>query len=282
MKQQFVNLKMRILSLIFILIGGFHFANAQDKYEEYEEEKDSTRFFFGVNLGAHFPNNNSAIIYTGRPSVTQFGIPWIFNNPFNQQAFNDYFRFPYQVSEYPQEPAYKNSVEIGLHAGYEISNLFTVFFEVNSIQLDYEQFFTVAINDPNNQFQGPVFEQIPIIGEEFRFYFNLGAQFNYFTGETSKAYVSFFGNMNNVYMRRNYIVIDNVNYEIIHIDENNPDLRPGGIGFGGGGGLGFRFQLTDHILMDPYYNLYYTQINYREEKQPTGVHHSLGIRILWN
>tara|TARA_R110000868_G_scaffold406535_1_gene687055 strand:+ start:379 stop:1200 length:822 start_codon:yes stop_codon:yes gene_type:complete len=267
-----------ILMLFFFSSQAF----AQDDYYQLDDVKDTSRFFIGFNIGGHFPNKNTAIIYTGRPSVTQFGIPWIFDNPFNQQAFNDHFQYPFRITEYPQEPTYRSELELGVHAGYEISKKLSVFVEVNAIQMSYEQFFTITIDDPNNQSPGDVFRQIPIIGEENRFHFNLGGQFNYFQNETQAAYVSFFGNMNNVSMRRNYIIINSIEYPIIHIDENRPDLRPGGIGFGFGAGLGFRFVLTDHILMDPYYQFYRTQINMSEAIQPIGMHHSLGIRILWN
>lgn len=270
----------RFLFGIFLFLSTTLFS--QEFIPPYETEKDTNRFFIGFNLGAHFPNKNTAFIYTGRPSVTPYGIPWIFNNPNYQQELNDYFEYPYRISEYPQQPAYKSEVELGVHAGYEISKKLSVFIEMNAVQLDYEQFFTVTIEDPRNQSPGPVYEQIPIIGEENRFHLNFGGQFNYFQNETQAAYISFFGNINNVSMRRNYIVINNVEYPIHHFDENRPDLRPGGVGFGFGAGLGYRFLLSEHILLDPYYQLYRSQINMSEEIQPTGIHHSVGIRILWN
>jgi len=273
---------MRFLVLTFMLFLFTSLAIAQDDYYQPAEEKDSNRFFIGFNIGGHFANTNTAVIYTGRPDITPFGISWIFNNPINQQVFNDHFRFPFQISEFPQEPTYRSEIELGVHAGYEINKRLSVFMEINTLQMSYEQFFTITIDDPFSRTPGDVFRQIPIIGEENRFHFNLGGQFNYFQNETKSAYVSFFGNMNNVSMRRNFIIVNNIEYSIIHIDENRPDLRPGGTGFGFGGGLGFRFLLTDHILIDPYYQLYHTQINMSEEIQAVGTHHSIGVRILWN
>ena len=82
-------------------------------------------------------------------------------------------------------------------------------------------------------------------------------------------------------MRRNYIVIDNREYDIFHTSADGRNNRLGGIGYGGGSGLGLKFELGESILADIYYKLYYGQTNFRENYQPFNVHHSLGIRIIW-
>lgn len=249
--------------------------------QDFEEEKDSTGFFIGVNVGAFFPNHNTAYIYSGRQDVTPYGIRYIFDQPRNEQTFNDYFGSNYDLAEYPFEPRYKNTLEIGLHLGYQINPDLAIFLDFNTAQLDYEQFFTVAINDPNNQSLEPTYEQLAIIGEENRFNLNLGTQVSFYKGETSTAYFSLFGNVNDVEMQRNYIIVDDINYPIAHIAAENPNLRPGGIGYGGGGGMGFKFELNEDFSMDFYYNLFYTTTNMTEEISPRGLQNSIGARIIW-
>lgn len=276
MESSFSNIR---LLFIFLLVLTSFSIKAQDGFDE--EEQDSSGFYIGGNLGAFFSNNETAVIYNGSASSTPFGVSYILNLPRNQQAFNDFFRHPYVLSELPVESTYRTTSEIGLHVGYQFNNDISVFAEINASNLSYEQVFTIAIDDPNNQMVGPTLEQFPIIGEETRFNLNIGAHFSLYNENRTNFYFSLFANINDVELDRNFIIINNVRYEIFHQDFNNPNFRPGGVGYGGGSGLGLRFPVTDRILSDLYYNLYYTQTNLREELQPFGVHNSLGIRVLW-
>lgn len=251
-------------------------------YEEEEEEVDTARFIIGVNVGAFFANNNTAVLYSGSPTVTPYGIQYILDRPENQQTFRDYFQYNYAVGEYPIETKYRTSTEVGLHVGYKAFDFTTFFLDFNLSSLKYEQVFTIAIDDPNNGIVGPTYQQFPIFGTETRINVNLGAQISLHQGVGSETYLALFGNVNDVELNRNYIVIDDQQYEIFHYDPFSANQKPGGIGYGGGAGLGFRFNLTENILSDFYYNLHHTQSNLRENLQPYGTHHSFGLKVLWN
>lgn len=270
--------------LIVLLILLTTSTSAQDYEGDYLEETDSSRFVIGINVSAHFANKNSAKLYTGSPSITRYGLEYIFNLPRNKQAFNDFFKHPHEVVEYPFNPRYQTASEMGLHLGYKLgktqSNV--VFLDFNISQLKFEQSYTIAVYDPLNQIPGPTFEQLPIFGNENRFLLNLGSQVSLYNSEYSNAYFALFGNATNVQMRRNYIVIDNREYEIFHLNELRPSERLGGIGYGGGTGLGFQFYLSHEIKCDIYYNLYYTQTNFSDNFKPYGTHHSIGLRIIWD
>jgi len=274
---------MKQSSVISLLLMLFFTSTQVYSQDEYDEKIDSVRFVFGLNFGAHFANSNTASLYTGSPNVSPFGIDYIFNRPFNQQVFDQFFNNPYEIAEYPFNPKYRAASEIGFHTAYKFgpdwSN--TIYLDFNIAQVKFEQNFTVAIYDPQNQIPGPTYQQFPIFGRENRFHLNLGTQWSLYHDEGSNAYFSLFGNLNNVQMRRNYIVIDDREYEIFHRNVDRPSERLGGVGYGGGGGLGFKFSLTEDIIADFYYNLYYTQINFKEEFKPYGVQHSLGIRFIW-
>lgn len=267
-----------ILMLLFLLNSS---SIAQGAYNYMDEREDTTRFFIGANLGAFFANKNTANVYSGSPDVTQFNISTILNNQFFKPTFDQFFGPSlYKVEEYPFNPKYRPAFEIGLHAGYNINKRLALFLDFNIAQLDVEQFFTIGIDDPTNGLVGPTLEQYALFGEENRLNLNIGTQFNFHESATSKAYVSVFFNMNDVDMRRNYIVIDETQYEIFHINNEQPDLRLGGIGYGGGAGLGYRFHVSQNVLADIYYNLIYTRTNLSEQFQPYGAQHSLGIRVL--
>lgn len=272
----------RILIALLFLFSFSHASKGQGAYNYMDERIDSTKFFIGANVGAYFANNNGAKIYSGSPSVTRFSIPTILNNQFLKPTFDQFFGpSPYEVVEYPFEPRYQTAFELGLHAGINLTNRIGVFLDFNIAQLDVEQFFTIAIDDPTNQIVGPTLEQYPIFGEENRLNLNIGTQLTFFEKSTSKAYVSLFANINDLDMRTNYIVINDTRYEVYHINDEQPDLRLGGIGLGGGAGLGYRFHLSESVLGDIYYNMIYTQANYSNEFQPYGAQHSLGVRVLF-
>lgn len=270
----------KLIYLLFIgIFSSPQFAFAQD-WEE--EETDSSYFFYGVNFGAFFPNHNTAELYSGAPSVTNFGIEHILSTQQFQQEFNDYFRFPYYIAEYPIESRYRTSFEIGVNVGFQFNRNIAVFADLNAYRLSYEQFFTIGIQNPTNQSPQDDFERLPIFGEENRFHLNLGTQISYYNDESVNAYIALFGNVNDVELRRNYIVINNREYDIFHIALNNANERPGGIGFGGGASLGLKFVMGEHVLGDLYYTLLHTQTNMLENLQPRGLHHSIGIRVLWH
>ena len=277
-------MKCKLLFSLFTCIVISFVAKAQDDYDyDYEEEvEDSSRFSFGINFGAYFSNHKTAEIYSGRPSVTPFNIPFVFAQPFNQQALRDYFRYDFYIAEYPLETRYRTASEIGIHIEYNLSNVIDLYADVNITQLNFEQFLTVGIVEPNTGRLDDTFEQIPLFGEENRFHLNLGAQISMYHDEYSNFYFALFGSLNNTQMRRNYFVINNREYEIFHVAIDRPNQRLGGIGYGGGTGLGFKYKIMDHLTTDFYYNLSYAQTNLNEAFQPYGFNHGLGIRIIWH
>jgi hypothetical protein len=278
-----MNSIQKTLLLIFVLFT-IKSLNAQNDgaYNYMEEQEDTSKFFIGINFGGYFPNQNTAAMYSGTQGSTPFGIQSVLSNPFYKPTFDNYFnQHPYSIGEYPFEPTYKTAFEIGLHAGYRLSKRFSLFLDFNTVQLRYEQAFTIAIDDPNNQQVGPTFEQVPIFGKENRISVNFGMQYNFYTNGKSTAYLPVFANATDVEMKSNYFVVNNQQYELFHYNYNLPEQRIGGIGYGGGTGLGFKFHLNDQILADLYYNLIYTEINLKTGFKERGIQNGLGVRILW-
>ncbi|MCB0802424.1 MAG: hypothetical protein KDB74_04940 [Flavobacteriales bacterium] len=272
--------------LLFIFLSFLFFNTsilAQDDYEYEIEDTSASRFSIGINVGAFFANNNTAILYSGSPRVTNYGINYIFNRQDLKQTFDNYFVHPYSIDEYPIESSYKTTAELGIHLGYQFSNLIAAFIEFNSIQLKYEQYFTVAIRDPQNSntLEPYRYEKFPIYGEESRFNLNMGTQISYFHENETNAYLALFGNINGVKLKRNYFILNQIEYEIQHPIDNDFNRKPGGIGYGVGGGLGLKFSVSEKIIADIYYNLYYTQTNLTEFLNTYSYNHSIGLRILW-
>lgn len=276
---------MRRISLILLLVISFSIkSKAQENWYERNEDTfvaDTNRLSFGVNLGAYFADPNTAVLYTGSPPVSQYGVEFVMQQQFNRQFFEDYFQYRYEVVEYPLEPRYQTAFELGGHLGFRFLPRFNLFADFNVVQLDFEQAFTVAIQDPFNGIPGPTFEQIPIIGEENRFFLNLGLQYDYYVDDFSEAYIAAFGHANNVQMQQNYFVVDGREFNIFHFNPNTSNQRPGGNGLGFGFGTGFKFQFYEHVWVDLMYQLVNSEVALTETITEQGLHHSLGIRIIW-
>lgn len=266
---------------IFLLFGLTMFPPSLFAQEEEEEEKPKT-FFGGINVGSFFANSNTTAIYSGGSDITPYGINYILALPQNKIIFNDYFKHPYYVASLPQNTKYKAAFDIGFHGGANLNKMVAIYLDVNIAKIKYEQTFTMAINNPSNQSPEPTYEQIPIFGQEKRFNLNLGTQLSYYTTEKISMYWAVFGNINVVKLERNYFVINNQNYEIIHNTPQDPTIKPGGVAFGGGSGVGIKYQITTNIMLDLTYNLYYTKVKMTDIIQPFGIQHGLLIRILWN
>ena len=275
--------KIVLLFLFTVLVVTPNLWAQEEDYEDWtKEEPKKSLFFAGINVGGLFANKNTAEIYSGSPNATPYGISHILSIPNYKATFDAYFQHPYAISEFPQDPSYRAALDMGVHAGMNVGDGAAMYIDINISQLKYEQTFTMAIDDPLNKSPEPSYEQLPIFGEEERFNLNLGTQLNFYNGENSLAYFTLFGNFNSVKMKRNYIVINNREYNIIHNSAQQPGDNPGGIGYGAGTGLGFKYNLTDNLIVDLNYNLYYTKINMNDNLNPFGIHHGLLLRVLWN
>lgn len=265
--------------ILFSLFNSFVFS--QEETDWVDDEKKS-RFFGGVNVGAFFANKNTAIMYTGGSNITRFGIPYILNIPTLKPIFDNYFQYPYSLNELPQNPSYRAALDIGLHAGINLNKEVAIYIDINTAQLKFEQFFTVEIDNPINRSVEPTYEQIPIFGEEKRFNFNLGTQLNLYHNDYSTVYFALFGNFNSTRMERNYFIINNAEYQINHITNQQNNNNPGGVGYGLGSGLGYKYKLTDNLTIDFNYNLYYTKTSMVENLNPFGIHNGIMLRVIWN
>lgn len=272
----------KLLFLIFSFFIATNLYSQTNWYDEVEEVYDTNKFSIGVNLAAYFPNQNTAELYVGAPYSTPYGIEYILNLPAYKPTFDNYFQYPYEVAEYPLLPKYKTAFELGLHMAYRIQNRMQWFMDFNLTQLDFEQTFTIQIDDPYNGIPGPTYQQFPIIGEENRFFINLGLQYEYVKKEFSRAYVSAFGHANNVQLQQNYFVIDQVEYNIFHYNPNTSNQRPGGNSLGFGFGTGYKFAIHERLWIDLMYQCYYSEIKLNNRYAETGLQNSLGLRIIWN
>ncbi|MCB9196008.1 MAG: hypothetical protein H6600_08575 [Flavobacteriales bacterium] len=261
--------------LAFISISNIH------------SQEDESGFFFGVNIGSFMANKNTAMMYSGGSNYSLYGIEWAFQNPNYKPDLDNYFQYPYSIVELPQGMTYRPSVEIGGIIGYHVDESVALYAEANVGKLKVQDVFVVEIDNPNtNSVQKPL-EQFPIYGEEQRLNFNGGARFTVFKQNGVLGYLPLFGNFNSVKLERNYFIVNNKIYNIVHNLQGITNNRPGGVGYGFGTGLGFKYRISDKILVDACYSGVYAKVTMIRESSTQsaftawGLHHSILFRILW-
>lgn len=261
-----------------------------------EEDKDSIKgtVFFGLNIGAFKANSKTATIYAG--NTTNYGVNFYFNNIFNQAELDQYFKYNYRISSYPnpQTIRYRTTFNVGGHGGINIDESLAVYADINIVNLKVEDVFTVEIDNPNDPTLtgNSQLEQIPIFGEESRTNLNLGIQANFYNEGPLKAYFNLFGNVNNTRLEENFFVINNKIYPIIHnalVNGTTPNgqvnfqesVPPGGVGFGGGAGLGVKYKFNEKFTFDANYYSTYTRTRMNATFKPFGLNHAIVARIIW-
>ncbi len=249
--------------------------------------QDGSGVFFGVNIGAHVANKKTAMMYSGGSNFSLYGIEWAFEHPNYKPDFDNYFQYPYEIVELPEGMTYRPSLEIGGILGYSVDQSLDFFVEANFGMLKIQDVFVVEIQDPNSNTVDYPLEQFPVFGEEQRLNINAGLRLTIFENNGLIGYLPLFGNFNSVQVERNYFVVNNREYNIVHNIQGITNERPGGSGFGGGSGLGVKYGLTDKIILDASYNAHFSKITMikesstRPEFSAWGIHHSVLLRILW-
>ena len=247
-------------------------------FSQEEEESSGVNLKIGVNVGGYFANDTSAMLYNGY--YTNYGIPYIFSSPNYTNQLKNYFKYAYSLYSLPQNIKYRPAMNIGIHLALENKGN-AVYMDVNFAQLEIQDEFTVAVDDPNNNTPGPTYVAVPIFGHEKRLNVNLGYRSQFYEQDKLGVYWPIFANMNSVQMIDNYIVIGSSKIPISHNVAGKRNVKPNGIGFGGGTGIGATYKINDNFTFDLSYNLIYTKTHYDDTINHFGLNQSILFRIIW-
>jgi hypothetical protein len=239
--------------------------------------------YVGMNIGGYFANKNTAQMYSGGSNFSLFGVEWAFNNPFYKPDIDNYFQYPYDIVELPQDMTYRPALDFGFVAGYNKDNSAGVFIEANVSQINIQDAFVVQINNPNNTNPGGLYESVLIFGEEQRLNINLGGKFEVFEKNGLQGFIPLYANINAIKLSKNYFVLNNRQYPIVHNIQGFTNERPGGMGFGGGSGFGVRYGFNDKISFELNYKIMYSKITMIKSIGfiEWGIQQAIGVSILW-
>ena len=133
----------------------------------------NNNFVIGINGGVYLANQNTSIQYNG--NYNSYGVPSIFNNPLNQNTFDQFFQYPYYIYDIPNDIKYNPASELGFHIGWKKKKS-KYFIDINFSDIKIQDFITIAVDNPNNLSPEPNYEPVSITGNEKRNMINLGVQ----------------------------------------------------------------------------------------------------------
>ena len=240
--------------------------------------QSDSELIIGINIGGYSANKNTAGLYKG--DVTTNNIYTIFNNPNYQTNFDNYFQYPYSVVETPLNSQYRIGLEVGAHIGKR-NNSGELFIEMNFMNLEVQEYFTVAIDNPNNFSPEPTYQPLPIFGEEKRSVVNLGYSVDLYNENDMIVGLPIFAQLTNARLQQNYIIVNGQRYNIYHGQIGQTNTNPGGMGAGIGAGLTGSIKFNKQFSFLAGYTAQYARINMNDNLKPYGIHHSIFARIIF-
>jgi hypothetical protein len=254
---------------------SFKFKDKNLFYENTEKNKergvDKRGLIFGINMGMLKGNSYNAMYYNGDTARNENSINYILKNTYQ------YNEIKHQLNErnfklyaLPNNMSYNASIMVGFYARYNYNNTTGYFISFNFSKLNTNGVFSLSIDSATFTSE-PALRYFSIYGQEERTYIDIGLHKEFYLGDKSNFFVEGGINFTNTLVKKNGIVIGNLDYSIINVYGNQPytpgsgaipyEVRQGGIGFGFFGGCGVNLNFNDKISVDPGLNLYYQSIN---------------------
>lgn len=276
--------------VVFALLTGSAVCQGRT---EFVREKD---VYFGLTGGSLLANKHTATRYDG----SDFEYPQRYDLEFllsfpqiraeiasNLGVQSNEFRVA--SDGYPEPLKYRPSVSLGGVFGYYFSEPAAFFVEGVISRISISNAIVLEIDNPSSTLTEPRREICPLLGREDRFDLTVGLHYDFTYGEQLMFYTEFGAMLNSVRPRSNSVFIsgkeyvftrNNQNTNLLNITNMHPD--PGGIGFGGKLGLGFRYKFNEKFTFDLGGDLFYLRINLGpEDWQKFKPQWMFYIRALW-
>lgn len=257
---------MMIKKYSFIIFCGLVLnLNAQ---ESSENEQDYHSVYFSVTGGGFHASKKTGVYYNGagENSITRvIGIQQIYDQIYNKIGYN------FTMGEYPLEVRYKFGINLGLEAGYWVSEYTALTLGVDFVKLNISEGFTLFAENPNNPSGDDLIYPQQILASEQRFQFNLGLHHD--VGDNYKA-MTFFEwglNFNAMKVLKHEILIEEtLRYSLLSqttYQNNQFEIRNRtGTGFGGYAAFGVRMGFEKNIALDFGLKGYFQRIKFIENQ----------------
>jgi hypothetical protein len=260
-----MNKLKNIISFIIILFYSIKISAQQEV--EFVHQDDSLRkgWYFGINMGAMFPDNYSANFYNGSSeNINKISI--ILDNQYYKSIIIQQIGYNYLSYELPYKMSYQPNFTVGGYVRYQFSNRSSLILQANYARLTANDVFLLYLEIPEGYSFDANYIECQIMGQEERTYIDLGYRLDLRYRERYFPFIETGVNINNTKVLKNMIRIKNQEYSIKYSGEHpiGPysqdyyDIYEGGIGAGGFFTLGYALNFNANISIDPSLTFYFT------------------------
>ncbi len=256
-----------------VLLITFSSASAQELYTKDDCIKRSGFEYGGIG-GIYIANNGSADFYSGKPE-NENNVDYIFSNSHWYEEIRHLLNFydTVFVREYPEKMGYSPSFSFGLFVKYDFNCRTGIYAQFYYAKLRANDVVTIEV-DPKEYLTEPDIRLCPVRGVEERNLLDLGISHAIGLNKTARLVLGAGINMNNTLVKESAIYLGDKKYNMIRIYGNRPyipnsnqqqyEIRQGGIGFGIFGSVGARIEFSPVIAIEPGFSTHYMMINLEE------------------
>lgn len=232
-------------NLIFV---GVIFSQDNEELEVSNNEKEFHSVYFSITGGGFHASKKTGVYYNGlgENSITRvIGIQQIRDQIFNKLGYD------FQMGEYPAEVRYKFGINLGIEAGFWVSEYTAVTLGADYVKLNISEAFTLEADNPANLNGDPLIYPQQILANEQRFQFNLGLHHD--VGDNYKA-MTFFEwglNFNAMKVLKHEILIEeSLRYSLLYQFNQFEVRNRTGMGFGAFAAFGVRMGFENNMALD--------------------------------
>ena len=260
----------RILATSSIALFTFSSVYAQELYSKEDCAKRSGFEYGGIG-GIYIASNASADFYSGKPE-NENNVDYIFSNSHWYEEIRHLLNFydTVFVREYPQKMGYSPAFSFGLFVKYDFNCRTGIYAQFYYAKLRANDVVTIEV-DPKEYLTEPDIRLCPVRGVEERNLLDLGISHTVGLNKTARLVLGAGINMNNTLVKESAIYLGDKKYNMIRIYGNRPyipnsnqqqyEIRQGGIGFGLFGSIGARIEFSPVVAIEPGFSTHYMMIN---------------------
>jgi hypothetical protein len=251
----------KLIVLNFILISPFLYAQE----ENVDSGNDAHQVYIAVTGGGFHASKKTSYYYDGygeNDIVRLLQIPQIYSQIFNK------IQYPFTMGEYPAAPRYRVGINLGVEAGWWVSEYTALTLGADYVSLKINEAFTLEADNPANLSGDPLIFTEQIIGAEQRFQFNLGLHHDVGDNYKMMTFFEWGVNFNALKPTKHEVLIEETLRYNLMFQQNYFTFVPRTtIGFGGVAAFGVRMGFENHMGLDFGLKAYFQKISLGDLKE---------------
>lgn len=265
----------RLFSVIVIVINTLVLLTnsnviAQQLYSKEDCIKRSGFEYGGIG-GIYIASNSTADFYSGKPE-NENNFDYILNNSYWYEEIRHLIDFydTIFVREYPEKMGYSPAFSFGLFVKYDFNCRTGIYAQFYYAKLRANDVVTIEV-DPKEYLTEPDIRLCPIRGVEERNLLDLGITHSIGMNKTARLTLGAGINMNNTLVKESAIYIGEKKYNMMRVYGNRPyipnsnqqqyEIRQGGIGFGIFASVGARIEFSPVVAIEPGFTTHFMKVN---------------------